>query len=99
MTNEQWFLIITLAFGAYSIRFLGLVSGQFIGGNERLNKFLGNLPGCLIIALIASSLSDASMLTWTATVIAIIVAIISNNVVATMSLGFIAIYTLKFLFP
>lgn len=98
MTDTQWLLIIVLAIGAYSIRFTGLVSGQLLSENVRLNKFLGDLPGCLIIALIAASLSEAHLLTWIAAAIAFIVALISNNVVATMALGFLSIFTLKFLF-
>lgn len=98
MTDAQWLLIAILAFGAYSIRLIGLVGGQLFSENARLRKFLDDLPGCLIVALIASSLSEADVLTWTAASIAFIVAIISNNVVTTMGLGFLSILVLKLLF-
>ncbi|MEH6474552.1 MAG: AzlD domain-containing protein [Sneathiella sp.] len=98
MTDTQWLLIAILAIGAYSIRFVGLVCGQIVSQNAGLNKFLGDLPGSLIVALVASSLSDANALTWVAAALALIVAVISNNVVATMGLGFISIFTLKLFF-
>ena len=98
MTDAQWLLITFLAFGAYSIRFLGLVSGQLIRENPRLKVILSELPGCLIVALIASSLAEAQPLTWTAALIVFIVALLSNNVVITMVFGFVSILTLQFLF-
>ncbi|WP_085905083.1 AzlD domain-containing protein [Kiloniella majae] len=98
MTDAQWFLIGTLALGAYSIRFLGLVSGQLISDNKHLSKFLADLPGCLIVALIVSSLAGADPITWTAAAIAFVVALISNHVVITMIFGFIAIFALKHFF-
>ena len=97
MTDLQWLLIASLALGAYSIRFLGLVSGQLINENKKLNRILNELPGCLIIALIASSLSDANIHTLIAAAIACLIAIISNNVVITMFLGLASYIGLQFI--
>ena len=95
MTTEQWFLIITLGLGAYSIRFLGLIAGKAINDNQKLKKILDNLPGCLVVALVASSLAEAEPITWLAASIALVAAIITNHVVLTMLIGFAAIYLLK----
>ena len=98
MNDTQWVFIIFLAFGAYAIRFMGLIGGQLVSENAGLNKLLSNLPGCLIVALIAASLAEADLLIWAAAAIAFVVALISNNVVATMGLGFVSILSLKLLF-
>lgn len=95
MTEQQWILILTLGLGAYGIRFLGLVAGKAINDNRHLKKLLDNLPGCLVVALVASSLANAEPITWLAAAIALAVAIISNHVVLTMLVGFAAIYLLK----
>ncbi|NRA88207.1 MAG: AzlD domain-containing protein [Rhizobiales bacterium] len=95
MTNEQWFLIIALGIGAYSIRFLGLIMGKTINDNQHLKKLLDNLPACLVVALVASSLAEADPITWFSALIALGVAIITNHVVLTMIIGFSTIYLLK----
>lgn len=95
MNSEQWLLIIILGLGAYGIRFLGLIGGNAINDNPRFKKILNNLPGCLVVALVASSLANADPITWLAAAIALTVAIISNHVVLTMAIGFTAIYLLK----
>lgn len=97
MTDAQWILVASLALGAYSIRFLGLVSGQIINENKKLHRLLQELPSCLIIALIASSLSDANTHTLIAAAIACFIAIISNNVVITMSLGLITYILIQYI--
>ncbi|WP_421779874.1 AzlD domain-containing protein [Kiloniella litopenaei] len=98
MTDAQWLLIGTLAFGAYSIRFLGLVSGQLISEHKYLNKFLADLPGCLIVALIAASLAGENSITWIAAAITLAIALITNHVVMTMAFGFLTIFTLNHYF-
>lgn len=95
MNNEQWILIISLGVGAYAIRFLGLIAGNAINDNLRFKTILDKLPACLVVALVASSLANADPITWLAAIIALIVAILSNHVVLTMTIGFAAIYLLK----
>lgn len=95
MTSEQWLLIIILGLGAYGIRFLGLIGGNAINANPKFKRILDNLPGCLVVALVASSLADAEPITWLAATIALAAAIITNHVVLTMLIGFAAIYLLK----
>jgi|3_EtaG_2_1085321.scaffolds.fasta_scaffold09295_2 uncharacterized membrane protein len=98
MTLDHWLLIAFLAVGAYGLRLAGLIGGQAILRNERLKTLLDDLPGCLIVALVATSLADASPLTWIAAAFALVVAILTNNVVITMALGFAAMFGMQFFF-
>lgn len=96
MTLDHWLLIGLLAIGAYGLRLAGLFGGQAILQNARLKTLLDDLPGCLIVALVATSLADASPLTWIAAAFALLVAILSNNVVITMALGFAAMFAMRY---
>ncbi|MDF2367854.1 AzlD domain-containing protein [Sneathiella sp.] len=96
MTLDHWLLIALLAVGAYGLRLAGLIGGQAILHNAKLKTLLDDLPGCLIVALVATSLADAAPLTWIAAAFALVVAIVSNNVVITMALGFAAMFGLQY---
>ena len=97
MTHDHWLLILILAVGTYSLRLIGLYGGQRMIRNERLKNLLADLPGCLIVALVAASLGNADPITWIAAAIALFVAIITRNVVITMALGFAAMFALRYL--
>lgn len=97
MTQSQWMLILLLALAAYGIRLLGLLAGQAIRGNARLSPLLDDLPGCLVVGLVAASLAGQPLPTWIAGAIALFVAMLSNNVVVTMIVGFVTILALQFL--
>ncbi|WP_373083964.1 AzlD domain-containing protein [Sneathiella sp.] len=96
MTMDHWLLIAGLAVGAYGLRLAGLIGGQAILRHERLATLLDDLPGCLIVALVATSLADASATLWIAAAFALVVAILSNNVVVTMALGFAAVFGMQY---
>lgn len=87
MTKYQWSLIILLAIFAYGIRFVGLIAGNWIYRQPRLEKVLDDLPGCLVIALVAASLSHAEAAAWIAAAIALAVAGMRGNVIVVMIVG------------
>ncbi len=91
MTGAQWLLIGLLACASYGIRLIGLFGGHAISANPRLKPFLDDLPGCLVVGLVAASLAGEPALTWGAALVALAVAILANNVVVTMAAGLAAI--------
>ncbi|MAL80243.1 MAG: branched-chain amino acid transporter [Sneathiella sp.] len=96
MSPDHWLLILCLAVGAYGLRLAGLIGGQAIIRNARLKTLLDDLPGCLIVALVAASLANSDLTVWLAALFALAVAILSNNVVITMALGFAAMFGLQY---
>lgn len=86
MTAPYWTLILVLAVAAFSIRAIGL----FAGDKARASRhawLLDELPGLIVVSLVASSLATQPFQTWIAAGIAVCVARISNNVIATMCVG------------
>ncbi len=91
MSSAEWLLIGLLAVASYGVRLAGLIGGRAIAANPRLKPFLDDLPGCLVVGLVASSLAGEPVVTWLAALVALAVAIASNNVVVTMAAGLAAI--------
>lgn len=89
MTFPFWMLIVVLAIAAFSIRVLGLIAGDAIK-SSRVSWMLDDLPGLIIVSLVASSLAGQSIGTWIAAAIALSVAYVTNNVILTMCVGVIA---------
>ena len=87
MTQTQWALIVALAIGTYAIRYIGLLAGDAIERRPALRAILRDLPGCLVVALVASSLAGESLVVWLAAVVALGVATRTNHVVTTMLVG------------
>ena len=86
MTSAHWTLIIVLCFAAFSIRIFGLLAGDRI----RLSKhswILDDLPGLIIVSLVAASLSDEPLQAWLAALVALLVAVLTNHIVVTMGIG------------
>lgn len=86
MTFPFWMLIVVLAVAAFSIRVLGLFAGDTI----RLSRFswmLDDLPGLIVVSLVASSLAGQSIGTWFAAAAALAVAYVTNHVILTMCAG------------
>ena len=92
MSYPFWLLIAALALAAFSIRVLGLVAGDAIKGS-RFAWILDELPGLIVISLVASSLADQSIGTWLAAGIALLIAYLTNHVIWTMC-GGVAAYAL-----
>lgn len=89
MTLSHWMLILLLAIAAFSIRVLGLFAGDVIRAS-RFAWVLDDVPGLLVVALVASSLAGQSALTWAAAAVALGVAYVTNHVILTMCVGGLA---------
>ena len=86
MTSAHWTLIIVLCFASFSIRICGLQADDRI----RLSKHSwihDDLPGLIIVNLVAASLSGEPLQTWLAALAALLVAVLTNHVVVTMGIG------------
>ncbi len=88
MTAAHWSLIAGLAAGTYAIRLLGFAAGRRIAASPRLRALLADLPGCLVVALVAASMRGAGPLEWAAAAVALLVAVGTRSVPATMLAGF-----------
>lgn len=86
MTFPFWMLIVVLAVAAFSIRVLGLFAGDAIR-SSRLAWMLDDLPGLIVVSLVASSLAGQPSGTWIAAAIALTVAYATNHVILTMCVG------------
>lgn len=86
MTVPFWMLIGVLALAAFSIRVLGLFAGDAIK-SSRLSWMLDDLPGLIVVSLVAASLAGQSIGTWIAAGAALAVAYVTNHVIATMCVG------------
>jgi uncharacterized membrane protein len=53
------------------------------------------LPGCLIVALIATSMLAAGWREWTAAALSLAAAVATRNVPATMAVGIAAVWALR----
>jgi len=92
MTFPFWMLIAVLAVAAFSIRVLGLVAGDAIR-SSRYSWILDDLPGLIVVSLVASSLAGQSFGTWVTAAVALFVAYLTNHVIWTMCIG-VAAYAL-----
>ena len=52
--HYQWMLILFLGLAAYGIRLLGLLGGQANQDNPKLRPVHEDLPGCLVVGLVAA---------------------------------------------
>ena len=86
MTFPFWMLIAVLAAAAFSIRVLGLIAGDAIR-SSRYSWILDDLPGLIVVSLVASSLTGQSVGTWLAAAVALFVACMTNHVIWTMCVG------------
>ena len=86
MTFPFWMLILVLAVAAFSLRVLGLFAGDAIK-SSRFAWMLDDLPGLIVVSLVASSLAGQSIGTWIAAAAALAVAYVTNHVILTMCIG------------
>ena len=89
-------LIVVLAVAAFSIRLLGLFACDAIK-SSRFAWMLDDLPGLIIVSLVASSLAGKSIGTWIAAAAALAVAYFSNHVILTMCVGVVVYGSLVWL--
>ena len=93
--DERWALIGALAAGTFAIRFAGARLGQAIPKHGPATRALNALPGCLIVALVATSMLSGGWREWTAGGVALAAAAVTRNVPATMAFGIAAIWALR----
>lgn len=86
MTDSHWGLIGILAVAAFAIRLTGLIAGNAIR-RSRLAPLLDDLPGLIVVSLVAASLAGQPVTTCIAGAAALGTAWRTNNVVATMLVG------------
>lgn len=89
MTSSYWIFIGVLAIAAFSIRITGLIAGNAIR-KSRLAPLLDDLPGLIVVSLVAASMADQPAMTWIAATVALGIAWITNNVIVTMIVGVVA---------
>lgn len=93
--DEHWLMIAALAAGTFAIRFAGARLGQTIPTHGPLARALDALPGCLIVALVATSMLSEGWREWIAGAVAAAAAVVTRSVPATMAVGIAAIWTLR----
>ncbi|MCF6293046.1 MAG: AzlD domain-containing protein [Robiginitomaculum sp.] len=86
MTSSYWIFIGVLAIAAFSIRVTGLIAGNAIR-KSRLAPLLNDLPGLIIVSLVAASMAGQPVMTWVAATVALGIAWKTNNVIVTMIVG------------
>ncbi|WP_299965168.1 branched-chain amino acid transporter [uncultured Roseobacter sp.] len=89
MTGAQWALLGILAIAAFGIRVLGLVAGRRIRSSPHA-WVLAELPGLIVVSLVAASLAGQPVGTWVAAGAALGAAVLTNHVIATMIVGVLA---------
>ncbi len=95
MTGVHWAVIAILAVAAFSIRVLGLIAGGRIR-TSRHAWVLDELPGLIVVSLVAASLAGQPMQTWIAAGAALGAAVLTNHVIVTMVVGVLAFAGLAF---
>ncbi len=96
MTGAHWALVFALAVAAFAIRVAGLVAGGRIKASRHA-WVLDDLPGLIVVSLVAASLSGQPVQMWIAAGSALAVAVVTNHVAATMCLGVLAYAGMNFL--
>lgn len=86
MSAPYWLLIGALAAAAFFIRVLGLLAGNRIQ-YSRHAWILDDLPGLIIVSLVAASLAGQPPATWIAAAITLAVAVWTRHVILTMCVG------------
>ncbi|MDH0908520.1 AzlD domain-containing protein [Rhizobium pusense] len=86
MSAAHWTVVGLLAVAAFTIRVAGLIAGEQIRTSQQ-GWILAELPGLIVVSLVASSLGGEPLPTWIAAGAALGVAIVTNHVIATMVAG------------
>ncbi|MEL6298288.1 MAG: AzlD domain-containing protein [Pseudomonadota bacterium] len=89
--TEPWIVILYLAAATFAIRLTGVYVGQSLPQQGRIARALNALPGCLIAALVAQSLSTGGPAEWTAATVAAATAIATRSLPLTMAAGIAAV--------
>ena len=94
--DDTWLVILGLAAATFNIRMAGVMLGARLPQTGAWARALLALPGCLIVALVSVSLLSGGTNEWIAGAIAAAVAILSRSLLATMAVGIVAIWFLRY---
>ncbi|MEM7047031.1 MAG: AzlD domain-containing protein [Pseudomonadota bacterium] len=87
MSAEILWTIAGLALGTYGLRVMGMLIGSRLAVYPRLQTALAFIPGCLIVALVSTSLALGSVSVWVIAAACVGVAILTKNLIATLVVG------------
>lgn len=89
MSASHWGVVSLLVVAAFAIRVAGLIAGERIRVSRQA-WVLDELPGLIVVSLVASSLIGQPPPTWIAAGVALGAAIATNQVIVAMVLGMLA---------
>ena len=93
--TDQWWLILGLAVGTFSIRLGGYVLGAQLPSTGVWARAFAALPGCLIASLLAVILVQTSSPEWVAAGFAFMTAMLTRNLPLMMVAGIVAVWGLR----
>jgi len=94
--DDIWLVILGLAAATFSIRMAGAMLGARLPQSGAWARALQALPGCLIVALVSVSLLSGGPNEWIAGFITAAAAILSRSLLATIAVGIVAIWLLRY---
>lgn len=94
MTDEV-LLTALLAAATFSIRYLGVVLGQYLPAGGPWTRALNALPGCLIVSLVAVMLAGGGPDEWIGAAAALGVALATRSLPLTMIAGIAVVWALR----
>ena len=86
MSGADWIFVGALAAAAIGLRLAGLLAGARLA-RSRLAPVLDEMPGLILVSLVASALAGAPPHAWAAAGVALGAAILSRDVLVTMVAG------------
>ncbi|MEM6479051.1 MAG: AzlD domain-containing protein [Pseudomonadota bacterium] len=87
MSVDHWLLIALLAGSTVTLRLVGYLAGAAMMARPFWRRLLEVFPGCLMTALVASALADGGVAEIIAALAALVTAILTRQILATMGVG------------
>ena len=87
ITDNPYVSILLMALAIYVTRISGYWLASRVTFNKYVEAWLGYLPGCILISIVAPSLLTAKPLEWLAAALIIIMMWRSNNLLLAMVVG------------
>jgi uncharacterized membrane protein len=95
MTLESALVLLALALVAFGLRAGGVVLGGLMPTTGKGGQFLRELPGTIMVSMIAPMVAFGGPAEWLATVLCAVVAWFTRNLLATMAAGLVAVWLLR----
>jgi len=95
MTLDSAAVLLALALVAFGLRAGGIVLGGLMPTAGKGGQFLRELPGTIMVSLIAPMIAFGGPAEWLATVISALTAWFTRNLLATMAAGLVAVWLLR----